>query len=123
MRCDNSEAAVLREVLATFERAGWPAIRVNSGLIRLKGRVCRMAPAGTSDVLFLAPRGRFGACEVKRRDGKGVLSGPQSEFLQRVSDGGGVALVVADIRVLDRAIAALTRDPAAHIDPITGDAL
>lgn len=123
-RCDPLEAAVVKEVLATFERNGWIAFRVNSGLIRLKGRVVRLAKKGTSDVVGVIPGpARVIAVECKRADGKGRLTEAQEAFLDDIDAEGGVSLVVADIRVLDRAIAALKARPRAEIDRLTGEEL
>lgn len=124
MNLDILEAAVVKEVLATFERHGWMAFRVNSGLIRLKGRVIRLAPAGTSDVIAVIPgKGRILAVECKRSDGKGKVTEAQSLFLDDIDTEGGATLIVADIRVLDRAIARLAFRPDAQIDRLTGEYL
>jgi hypothetical protein len=55
---------------------------------------------GVSDIIFIAPGGRFGACEVKRPGEKPTPA--QQAFLELVRLAGGVSIVVDDVMQLAR---------------------
>jgi hypothetical protein len=95
------EAEVLRVLLQWFKLRGWPAWRFNSGALTVGDRFVRFHTArGCSDILFVAPGGRFGACEVKREGGKPPTALQQS-FLVTVGAAGGIAVCVRSVAELE----------------------
>jgi tricorn protease-like protein len=78
---------------------GFLVLRNNSGRIFIndngKIRAIRAGMAGSSDIIACSPDGRFFAIECKSK--KGRLTENQKEFLRKVSELGGVALVVRNI--------------------------
>jgi hypothetical protein len=101
------ERDVLFQVLALLRIRGVFAWRNHStGIWDPVRRVFRsnVGLRGVSDVLGVLPGGRFLAVEVKGPSGR--LSKEQVAFLASVTQAGGVALVVKDVRELD---AELTR--------------
>jgi hypothetical protein len=112
---------VVRGALRCFGVRHW---RVNSGALRDRtGRLVFFIRdeagkgfGGFSDRVGILPgTGRMIAVEVKARGG-GVadLSPQQRVFLETIAAAGGVALCVADVDVLLRALERLKADPAAR---------
>lgn len=118
MRVNTKEAPVQRAVIDTLHFYGFRAFRINSGLIKTaKGHVIRLADKGTSDVLSLIPRsGRFFAIEVKRPGAANKTTEAQDEFLAAITEDGGVAVVIDDVRKLDEVMRILRDDPWARIN-------
>jgi hypothetical protein len=103
MRTTTPEAAVLSQVLALLRLRGVFAWRNHSvGIWDPTRRVFRAHPGlrGVSDVLGILPGGRLIAIECKAPRGR--LTAEQSAFLANVVKAGGVALVVRDVRELER---------------------
>lgn len=65
-----SETALSKAIQQTLEGMGCLVIRVQSGLLRLPGRVVRCAPKGTPDLCVLVDGGRTVWLEVKHGAGK-----------------------------------------------------
>ena len=104
---DRKEAAALVEVLQalrTHPTVAW-CERMNSGAVRMGGRVLRFGWPGCPDVLGQLKDGRLLGVEVKGPAGK--LRPEQAVILDRVRAAGGVAFVARDLRdvlrELDRA--------------------
>lgn len=96
------ERDVVRGCLEFLQYKGIMAWRQNSGAIPTgKGgyRSFRGMP-GQSDIIGVLAGGRFLAIEAKRPKG-GRLSPEQETFLDRVSDLGGLALVVRSTEELE----------------------
>jgi hypothetical protein len=99
------EAAVLRQVLDLLHLRRIFAWRNHSvGIFDPVRKVFRAHPGlrGVSDVLGILPNGRFLAVECKGPRGR--LTAEQAAFLANVTKAGGVALVVRDVRELERAL-------------------
>lgn len=112
------EAPVLAGALQLLPLRGFPALRINSGMVRTRdGRMVKLAPEGTSDILSVVPRsGRFFAVEVKAPGKRGKTTEAQREFLAAVRAAGGVAVAIDDLAELDRILARLAQDPYAIIE-------
>ena len=85
------------EYLAWLRVTAW---RMNSGTIVIdnpgtKRRVVRGAPAGTADIVGIAPGGRFLAIECKI--GRNKPTEAQSEFLRMVEEAGGIAILAYSV--------------------------
>ncbi len=65
---------------------------------------------GISDILGLTTSGRFLAIECKMP--RGQLTAHQREFVERVNESGGLALVIRDTAELQAALTHLALDPA-----------
>lgn len=103
MSRSREESYLLAACLDLLRLMGIPAIRINSGAIKVDGRIIRLAPAGTSDILgILPPQGRFLAIETK--SSRGRLTPDQEAFLEGVRQAGGVSLVVRDLKSLQCAL-------------------
>jgi len=95
------ETDLVYAVVHYLEMIGAVGIRINSGMIRLEDatgreRVFRGAGRGTSDVIACLPRsGRFLAVECKV--GRNKPTPAQMDFLERVRQAGGIAIVAYDI--------------------------
>lgn len=93
------EAGVVRTILEYFAWLDWPVWRMNSGLLVLGSeasrRVVRGAPAGTADIIGIAPDGRFLAIECKA--GRGKTTERQEAFLARIRERNGVAFVARSV--------------------------
>lgn len=77
--------------------------RNNSGMLRdRRGIPVRFGKVGSSDILGIAPDGRFLAIEVKRPDGSWKLQPSQEEFLAEISRRGGYAGVATCPEDVDR---------------------
>lgn len=77
----------------------WPAVRINSGALRVGGRLVRFNDGcGVSDVLAVLPGGRFASIEVKRPGNKPTAD--QAAWLALVREAGGLALVVTGVQDL-----------------------
>lgn len=97
------ERDVQRTILQYLRLLGWPAWRFNSGAMQQGDRFVRFNTAkGCSDLLFIAPGGLFGACEVKC--GKNRPTALQAAFLEMVRRSGGVAVVARSVQELDAAL-------------------
>lgn len=91
------------------------AWRNNTGAAVLPGKGGAPRPVyfgrkGVSDILGITATGRFLAIECKMP--RGSLSHHQKNFLARVHEAGGVALVIRDTAELLAALTHLTQDPA-----------
>ena len=93
-----SEQPVVNAILDYLHRCGHCAIRINSGLqiINSNGnrRAFHGAPAGTSDIIACVD-GRFVAIECKA--GKNKPTKLQADFLQNISERGGIAIVAYSV--------------------------
>ena len=95
-----SEQDLVNSIIDYIHLKGGVATRINSGMVlvdrRLEGkqRVFRGAPAGTSDILACV-NGRYIAIECKLPGNK--PTDLQRDYLARVEEAGGFALVVSSI--------------------------
>jgi hypothetical protein len=119
------EADLIRQCLDYLQLAKVPAWRQNTGCATFgaggKRRFVRFAVEGCSDILgVLPPSGRLLAVECKRPGGK--LTAAQAAFLDNVRAAGGLALVVRDVRDLQRALdlEGAARVAAPGVDPPGG---
>jgi hypothetical protein len=90
----NPETELQKEILDYLKLRGITAWRNNSGLI-IRGRVIRLSPEGSPDIIGVMPDGRFLGIEVKmpRKD----LSDKQAEFLAKLRDNKAFAFVAHSI--------------------------
>lgn len=105
-RLYTAEADVLKAVLATLEmhpKVAWVA-RINSGMFHVEQRFIKAGFKGCSDILGMLKGGRLLAVECK--SSKGKESADQESFGRRVTEGGGLYLVV---RSVDDALEGLKR--------------
>lgn len=104
---DRKEAAALLEVLQALR--AHPAVawceRMNSGALRIGGRLVRFGWPGCPDVLGQLKDGRLMGCEVKGPTGR--LRPAQVVFLERIRAAGGVAFMARDCRDVLRELQAL----------------
>ena len=93
------EQKLVKACIDYLRYKGFLVLRNNSGRIFIydngKIRAIRAGMAGSSDIIACSPDGRFFAIECKSKNGR--LTESQKEFLQKVSELGGVALVVRNI--------------------------
>jgi len=93
------EQKLVKACIDYLRYKGFLVLRNNSGMIFIndngKIRSIRAGMAGSADIIACSPGGRFFAIECKSKTGK--LTESQKEFLQKVSELGGVALVVRNI--------------------------
>lgn len=97
-----SEQDLVNAIISLITLRGGVAIRVNSGMIPIDNgdgtrRVLRGAPAGTADIIACY-RGRFIAIECKI--GRNKPTPLQVDFLERVSDAAGWAIVAYDVQTV-----------------------
>ncbi len=83
------------------------AMRVNAGRIKTeRGGLVKLAPSGTADIIGMLKGGKFFAIEVKtpkaikKKDHN--LSEFQKEFLEKIDNGGGLAMVVSSIEEVEK---------------------
>lgn len=93
------EMDLVRSIVELLQYMGAVAIRINSGGVPAENKngdrhYIRLAPAGTADILCCF-RGRFVAIECKV--GKNKPTPAQVEFLARVQDAGGAAIVAYSV--------------------------
>ena len=102
MNCFHTpESGVLVDSLKYLQARGIFHWRNNTGAVRVgSGRFMHFGKKGSSDILAILPGGRFLAVECKAPDGR--LSLEQREFLERIRDLGGMALVVRSWEELDK---------------------
>lgn len=100
------ENIVLQQCLIYLNCRGIFAFRNNTGALKIGKRFVRFGYPGSSDIIGILPDGRFLAVECKRENG-GILSGKQVEFLSRIKENGGVALVVHSLNDLEKNINSL----------------
>lgn len=99
----STEAPIVRACLELLHLKKIFAWRQNQGAIPLKGGGYRkfVGLKGVSDILALMPdgSGRLFAVEVKTASGK--IREEQQQFLDRVNQLGGYAVVVRDVKELE----------------------
>jgi hypothetical protein len=99
-----SETDLVKAIVDLVTIRGGVPLRINSGVRVIPGendgkdRVFRGAPAGTSDIIALY-QGVYLAIECKA--GKNMPTPKQEEFLARVVEAGGVAVVARSIDFMD----------------------
>lgn len=90
------ETDIVRSILDGLAACGVLAWRVNTGAVtgnhKGKSRFIRFGPKGQADIQGIWHGGRFLAIEVKRPGGK--ITPDQADWLARVRNAGGIALVV-----------------------------
>ena len=90
-----SETALVKACLAWLDAKGIFAWQNNSGALPVGDRFIRFGKVGSSDILGILPGGRMLAIECKARGGK--VTDAQCQFLTRIRDNKGLALLVYDI--------------------------
>ena len=86
---ENSVVKAVIDVLSWNDFRVW---RMNAGKVRTaKGHLVSLAPAGVSDVIGIAPSGKFVAVECKF--GKNKATKLQNDFLREVNRRGGYGCV------------------------------
>lgn len=103
------EKKLVNECLRLLTLRGYVAIRTNSGMVLIQDgvrrRAVRMSAPGVSDIIACGPDGRFVAVECKVGNNK--LTDAQKDFLNRIHERGGLALVV---RKLDDLLEVINND-------------
>jgi hypothetical protein len=90
------EGSVVKACLEYLTYYGAFVWRNNTGGLRdAKNRMVFFGKPGSSDIIGVLPGGRFIACECKTAKGK--LSEKQKEFLARVEEFGGLAIVARSV--------------------------
>ena len=92
------EASLVRAIQEYLTLKGCLVWRVNAGMVKVGNHLVRLAPPGVSDVIGIAPDGRFIAVEAKRKPNKPTAF--QLKFLHDVKERGGFACVVYEIEEL-----------------------
>ena len=91
-----SEQEIMHEVLAALTAAGCKVWRNNVGAVSDGARYIRYGLcAGASDIIGIAPDGRFLAVEVKAKGGR--VKQEQQQFINIVNAAGGIAGVVRSV--------------------------
>lgn len=90
----HNEQTIQKQVMLTLSDAGCLVFRNNTGMYRTPdGRVIRYGlHKGSSDIIGVAPDGRFLAVEVKTKRGKPTQE--QILFINAVLQAGGIAGIV-----------------------------
>ena len=87
-----NENSVVKAVIDVLRYSGFKVWRMNAGKVRTaKGHLVSLAPAGVSDVIGIAPSGRFVAVECKFVKNK--PTGLQNDFLREINRMGGYGAV------------------------------
>jgi hypothetical protein len=93
---DVTETSIQREIQLFASKLGCRLFRNNVGMARNNGQVIRYGLCnGSSDLVGLAPDGRFLAVEVKTA--KGRVSKAQQSFIDMVNDMGGIGMVARSV--------------------------
>ena len=92
------EIDLQREILAYLKLRGVLCWRNQAGVV-FKGRVIRMAPEGSPDIVGCMPDGRFLGVEVKLPGNK--LRDKQAEFLAKLKDSNAVAFVAHSVKEVE----------------------
>jgi hypothetical protein len=93
------ESGVLSAAIQTLQIYGFICIRNNSGAARTgTGRLVRFGSPGSADIIACSPAGRFVAVECKRPGGQ--LTGPQRDWLEKITRSGGEAIVAESVNSL-----------------------
>ena len=100
------ESNLYNGIIQYLNYQGCKVWRVNSGMIRgsytskrtgkTSTRMIRMARAGTSDIIGIAPDGKFIAIEVKKPETIGSVTDNQSRFIEEIIQHGGYAGVATN---------------------------
>lgn len=91
------ETQLVKQIKDYLNYQGHMVDRTNSGVIRLqnesngRGRMIRLARAGTADITGCSASGRFLAVECKV--GKNKTTDLQNQYLEEVIKRGGIAIV------------------------------
>jgi hypothetical protein len=102
-----SETYIQREILEALIFSGYFVWRNNSGAFWSHGRQAYIKVQGigringVSDILGVLPDGKILAVEVKSKTGK--LTQEQEDFLRKVSNRGGLAVMVRSLEDLQKA--------------------
>ena len=78
----SSETDLSRAITKALEVAGCLVIRIQSGTLRLPGRVVKCAPKGTPDLCVIVPGGAVLWLEIKTATGK--VSAEQKQMHERL---------------------------------------
>ncbi len=99
----STEHAIQLQIMEYLALKGIFAWRNNSGTLRdRRGIPVRFGKVGSSDILGVAPDGKFLAIEVKRPKGTWGLQPAQEEFMTEVLKRGGYAGVATCPEDVDR---------------------
>lgn len=93
----------MKDCLEYLQIKGIFAWRNNTGAVKVGRRFIKFGYKGSSDVIGILPNGKFLAVECKREKG-GVLSKEQKDFLQTISENGGLAVVVHSLNDLQKVL-------------------
>ena len=94
-RGPNAESAIQTAIVEALRYAGCWVLRLNSGAIRAGSRPITLAPAGTPDLLVVAPGGRVVFLEVKTSTGR--LSAAQRAMHAELTRLGATVAVVRSV--------------------------
>ena len=102
-----TEADVLRQIMLWGKKHGAAAgiahaFRVQSGVVKVGGRMVRMSPEGTPDICGYLKCGHHIGVEVKKAAGKPTLK--QEEALAMIRIFGGVGIVARHPRDVEIAL-------------------
>lgn len=100
----NPEAIVKTQVQDFLKKTGRYFLRMNSGVVRVRGGMLHLCPVGTADLLTFDAGGRCVWLEIKHL--KGVQHEAQIEFQKRVTEDFGHRYVV--VRSLEDVVKAVS---------------
>lgn len=94
------EKSVLNSCIQYLTLKGYVVIRNNTGAFAAEGangkrRLIRFGQVGSSDIIACSKDGRFIAIECKSATGK--LTSHQSDFLRKINNNNGTAIVARSV--------------------------
>jgi len=88
------EQQIQKDILNALNRLGYYVFKINNvGIKKPDGHYIPAGRRGVSDILGLAPDGKFVAIEVKTPERRNNISIHQQDFLDRIREHGGIAFV------------------------------
>ena len=94
------EKYVLIGCMRVLKQHGCFCWRQNTGAFKVDNRFFRSSIAGVSDIIGVLPDGHFISIECKREKG-GTVSMKQEQFIAKVRENNGYALVIHDEKELE----------------------
>jgi len=98
-RYKKEEQQLVKVCMEYLQIKGFLVLRNNTGKIIInengKTRAIKTGLSGSADIIACSPKGKFVAIECKSKKGK--LTEKQREFLLKVSELGGISLVVRNV--------------------------
>lgn len=109
----SEQSEVTGPILTALKQLGMAVWRNQSGRVRVRGGVMRLADAGTPDIVGFLDDGRFLGIECKNLDGKHPHTKEQWAFGMRLVAAGGVYILARNIDDVLHGLKAAARKGAA----------